>query len=94
MEFIKLESRTMPHFAYFYFNLDAPDRVGPVVPAHVQFWHTADLPDYQGGPFADHTGGLITFVAPSLQAAHALVVQDPFVLSDLIEQRWIKEWVR
>jgi uncharacterized protein YciI len=60
----------------------------------VKYWHSANLPDYQGGPFADHSGGLISFAAPSLEAAAALVVQDPFILADLLEQRWIKEWVR
>jgi hypothetical protein len=67
----------MPRFAYFYFNRTAPDQVGPVVPAHVQYWHSSSLPDYQGGPFADHTGGLISFTAPSLLAAKAMVEQDP-----------------
>jgi uncharacterized protein YciI len=84
----------MPRFAYFYFNRNAPDRIGPVVPGHVQYWHSANLADYQGGPFADHSGGLIMFGAPSLEAANAVVEQDPFVQADLIEQRWIKEWVR
>jgi uncharacterized protein YciI len=82
----------MPRFAYVYFNRSAPDRVGPVVPAHVQYWHAADLPEYRGGPFADRSGGLITFGAADLAAAAAIVVQDPFVLEDLIEQSWLKEW--
>jgi uncharacterized protein YciI len=64
------------------------------VPAHVQYWHSATLPEYRGGPFADHSGGLISFAAPSLEAATAVVEQDPFVLADLIEQGWIKEWLR
>lgn len=82
----------MARFVYLYFNRNASDRIGPVVPAHVQYWHSANLPDYVGGPFADRSGGLISFSAPSLQAATALVEQDPFVQADLIEQHWLKEW--
>jgi uncharacterized protein YciI len=86
------EAQLMPRFVYFYFNRVAPDRVGSVVPAHVNYWHVANLREYRGGPFADHTGGLITFVADSLQEAIRIIEQDPFGLEDLIEQKWIKEW--
>ena len=82
----------MPRFVYFYFNRSAPDRIGPAVPAHVQYWHSANLSEYRGGPFADRTGGLITFEAPDLATATEIIDRDPFVLADLIEQRWIKEW--
>jgi len=46
-----------------------------------------------GGPFGDRTGGLISFVAPSLQEAMEITLQEPFILEGLIEQKWIKEWV-
>jgi uncharacterized protein YciI len=62
------------------------------VPAHIQYWRAANHPEFVGGPFADHTGGLISFAAPSLEAALAIVEQDPFVLENVIEQKWIKEW--
>jgi uncharacterized protein YciI len=45
------------------------------------------------GPFADRTGGLITFVAPSLEDAQDTIMHDPFVREQLIEQLWIKEWL-
>jgi uncharacterized protein YciI len=83
----------MGRFVYFYFNRHAPDRLGSVVPAHVAYWHGANLPEYRGGPFADRTGGLISFEAPDLQQAEAIVERDPFVVEDLIEQSWIKEWL-
>jgi uncharacterized protein YciI len=47
-----------------------------------------------GGPFGDRTGGLISFVAPSLQEATEIILQDPFILEDLIAEKWIKEWIR
>jgi uncharacterized protein YciI len=79
-------------FVYFYFNRNMPDKIGQVVPAHVKHWHAAQLQEYLGGPFTDRSGGLITFIAPDLLAATAIIEQDSFVLEDLIEQKWIKEW--
>ena len=82
----------MGRFIYFYLNRNVTEKIAQVVPSHVQYWTTADLKEYVGGPFADHTGGLISFVTSSLQEATAIVEQDPFLLEDLIEQKWIKEW--
>jgi len=80
-------------FVYFYFNRNEPEKIRQVVPAHVQYWKTAGLEGYLGGPFGDRTGGLITFSAESLEVASAIIQQDPFVLEDLVEQKWIKEWI-
>ena len=52
-----------PRFAYIYFMRDDPDRVRAAVPKHVSHWRGVELSGYVGGPFADHTGGLITFDA-------------------------------
>jgi uncharacterized protein YciI len=80
-------------FLYFYLNRNKPERIRQIIPAHVQYWKAANLKGYLGGPFADRTGGLISFVASSLEEATEIVQQDPFVLEDLIDQKWIKEWV-
>ncbi len=80
-------------FLYFYFNRHDPDKVRQVIPAHVHYWHGANLKGYMGGPFADHTGGLISFLTSSLEEATTIIRQDPFVLEDLIDQKWIKEWI-
>ena len=58
----------MKRFLYFYLMRNRPDAIRQVVPFHVQYWHSRDLPDYMGGPFADRTGGLITFAATSVAA--------------------------
>ena len=79
-------------FVYFYFNRNEPEKIRQVVSAHVQYWQTANRQGYMGGPFADRTGGLISFVASSLEEAEEIILQDPFVLEDLIDQKWIKEW--
>jgi len=64
-----------------------------VVPAHVGYWKSANLKGYMGGPFGDRTGGLISFVSPSLQEAMEKILQDPFIVEDLISEKWIKEWI-
>lgn len=80
-------------FLYFYFNRNKPEKVRQAVPTHVQYWKTANLRGYMGGPFADRTGGLIYFDASGLEEAEEIIRQDPFVLKDLIDQKWIKEWL-
>jgi uncharacterized protein YciI len=80
-------------FLYFYLMRNAPDAIRQVVPAHVQYWQRRDVSDYMGGPFADRSGGLITFAAASLDDAQQIIMRDPFVHEQLIEQRWIKEWL-
>ena len=80
-------------FVYFYFNRNELEKIRQVVPAHVQYWKAANLTGYMGGPFADRTGGLISFVASSLQEATEITQQDPFILQDLIAEKWIKEWI-
>ena len=83
----------MKRFLYFYLMRKTPDTIRQLVPAHVQYWRSRDVPDYMGGPFADRTGGLITFSAVSLDDAQHIIMDDPFVREHLIEQSWIKEWL-
>ena len=80
-------------FLYFYINRNQPEKIQQVVPAHVEYWKTAILKEYMGGPFADRTGGLISFVVSSMEEAAEIIRQDPFVLEALIDQKWIKEWI-
>lgn len=79
-------------FLYFYVMRDAPDRVRQVAPDHAAYWHDLELRDYLGGPFADRSGGLITFETLSAEEAERLVSDDPFVREDVLEARWVKEW--
>jgi hypothetical protein len=80
-------------FLYFYLMTDAPDRVRAAAPQHASYWQERGLPDYLGGPFADRSGGLITFAADSATEAERLVADDPFVREDLLEHRWVKAWM-
>jgi uncharacterized protein YciI len=78
---------------YFYLMRDAPDRVRAAAPKHAAYWRQLRLNGYRGGPFADRSGGLITFETESLAAAQALVANDPFLREDLLERHWVKEWL-
>jgi uncharacterized protein len=79
--------------AYLYWMKDDADRVSMVVPEHAAHWRDLAPPGYLGGPFADRSGGLITFEADSLQAAERIIAADPFVLQDVLESSAVKHWI-
>ena len=81
-----------PQFAYFYLMRDEPDRVRAAVPRHMAHWRGLGLAGYRGGPFADRTGGLITFEADDGGRASAAVDTDPFVQEGLLDAYWLKHW--
>jgi uncharacterized protein YciI len=72
---------------------DDPDGIREIVPSHIHYWKTSKLEKYLGGPFTDRTGGLISFETTSLDKAIEIVEKDPFVSNDLIETKWVKEWM-
>ena len=78
--------------AYFYFMRNEPDRIRALAPRHHEYWKHQELAEYLGGPFGDRSGGLITFAAEDIDQAQRLVENDPFILEDLLESRWVKEW--
>ncbi len=80
-------------FVYFYFMKNEPDRLREIVPFHIDYWKTNKLEKYLGGPFTDRTGGLISFEASSFDTATQIIKKDPFIINDLIETKWIKEWM-
>jgi uncharacterized protein YciI len=83
----------MPRYLFFYTMTDDGERIRAAVPAHVEYWRETPVEDYLGGPFADRTGGLITFSAPDAAEAAALIDADPFVAAGVIRDRWVKEWL-
>lgn len=79
-------------FAFFYFMKKEPEKIKAVVPLHIEYWHKLKLNKYLGGPFTDRTGGLITFEIENIEEATRVIMKDPFVLQNLIESKYIKEW--
>lgn len=80
-------------FLYFYLMRDVADRVRAVAPDHAAYWRDLGLRDYAGGPFADRSGGLITFDVASGEEAERLVADDPFLREDLLERHWLEQWM-
>jgi uncharacterized protein YciI len=70
-----------------------PGKIQNIIPSHVEYWKSKKLDKYQGGPFSDRTGGLITFAAENLEKANDLIENDPFITNDVIDKKWIKEWL-
>ncbi len=79
-------------FAYFYFTRREPERILLFVPQHVAYWNGLNLNAYMGGPFADRSGGLITFEVRDIETATEYANSDPFVTLDLLENSWVREW--
>ena len=69
-----------------------PRRVRATAPVHAEYWQELQPADYEGGPFADRSGGLITFSAVGIDEAEAAVSGDPFVTKGLLSDRWLKRW--
>jgi uncharacterized protein YciI len=67
--------------------------VREVAPKHAAYWHELRLPGYVGGPFADRSGGLISFEAPVERSARQLISDDPFQRAGLINDWWLKVWL-
>lgn len=79
--------------AYFYWMSDDAGRVGTVAPRHAAYWRELGLRDCMGGPFADRSGGLITFEADSLEQAERTAADDPFAQERLLGSSTVKEWM-
>ena len=80
-------------FLFFYLMTDDPDRVREVAPQHSTYWGRQALAGYLGGPFADRSGGLITFEADTPALAEKLASGDPFLRQGCISSWWLKEWL-
>ncbi len=83
----------MKRYVYFYFMKNEPEKIGRIVPEHIAYWRSCNPLDYKGGPFADRSGGMISFSATSPEEAERLVDADPFALEGLLDNKWLKEWL-
>ena len=71
----------------------SPDKIQQLVPSHVEYWKNSKVEGYSGGPFGDRSGGLITFKAENIEKAEKIADKDPFVKENLLDNRWLKEWM-
>ncbi|XVV15373.1 YciI family protein [Actinoplanes sp. CA-131856] len=83
----------MSHFILTYGYNDTPARASRR-PEHLE--HLAKLQAsgslLLAGPLADLSGGIIVLVADDLEAARALVEQDPYTQHGVTKDRELKEW--
>lgn len=80
-------------FTFIYFMKKEPEKIRSAVPLHIEYWRNLNLTKYSGGPFSDRSGGLITFETETIEEATKIAMDDPFVLENLIENKWVKEWI-
>ena len=84
----------LKQFVFFYQMKDNPEKIRNIIPEHIRYWKDSKPINYSGGPFSDRSGGLILFEAENMEAATKLAMNDPFVVQDIIENKWVKEWIR
>ncbi|WP_421902435.1 YciI family protein [Maridesulfovibrio sp.] len=80
-------------FVYYYLMEGSPEEIGKAVPAHVEYWESRNLSGFQGGPFADGSGGMIIFETKGEDSADQIVAGDPFVTKGFISDSRLKEWM-
>lgn len=83
----------MKKFIFFFqANPKDRDRIKNIVAEHTTYWHSFKAKTLETGKFADKSGGLIVFMEESMESAEKVVENDPFVLKQLIELKFVKEW--
>ena len=80
-------------YIYFYFMKNEQEKIGQIIPQHIKYWNELNISGYMGGPFADRSGGLITFTSDNINDATDIINKDPFVIENLLSDKWIKEWI-
>ncbi len=84
----------LKQFVFFYLMKNNPEKIRNIVPEHIRYWKESKPINYSGGPFSDRSGGLILFESENMETAAKLAMNDPFVVQDIIESKWVKEWMR
>jgi len=83
----------MKIIAFFYIMKKEPDLIMGLVQEHINYWKELHLSHYKGGPFLDHSGGLITFSSDDFEFANKVINEDPFVKGQAIADMQIKIWL-
>ncbi len=83
----------MKIFVFKYMMGDKPEKIKAKVPLHIAHWKNQNIEYYKGGPFADRSGGLITFSATNIDEAKRTISKDPFMAEDVLDHYIIKEWL-
>lgn len=82
----------MSYYAAFLHMID-PEKNQAVLPRHIAYLDKLDEEGkiFARGPFTDGSGGLVVYIADSLEAATYLAENDPHVL-EKVRRLELKEW--
>ncbi len=80
----------MKKYIFFYFISASTAIINKIAPSHARYWADKLL---TGGPFADFSGGFVTFEAGSLEEAKRITEQDPFVKENILLKSELIEWL-
>lgn len=82
----------MPYYAAMLHMLDA-EKNKEVLPRHIEYLDKLEQEGkvFARGPFADGSGGLVVYIADSLEEAVILAENDPHVV-EKVRHLELKEW--
>ncbi|HBZ08284.1 MAG TPA: hypothetical protein DEO65_00185 [Bacillus bacterium] len=82
----------MGYYAAMLYMLD-PEKNKVVLPRHIEYLDRLDKEGkvFARGPFADGSGGLVIYLAESLEEAAALAENDPHVV-EKVRRLELKKW--
>jgi uncharacterized protein YciI len=82
----------MPYYAAILHMLD-PEKNKQVLPRHIEYLERLDQQGkiFGRGPFSDGSGGMVVYIADTLEEAQFMAKNDPHVVEQV---RWLelKEW--
>ena len=84
----------LKQYVFFYLMKNNPEKIRDILSEHIRYQKDSKPINYSGGPFGDRSGGLILFEAENMETATELAMNDPFVVREAIETKWVKEWIR
>lgn len=80
-------------FVYFYELKQDFNLIKELIPIHESYWEKQKLKNYMWGEFADGSSGIVTFDAPSMEEAEELIMEDPLIEANAVNEKWIKELI-
>jgi uncharacterized protein YciI len=82
----------MPYYAAFLHMLD-PEKNKQVLPRHIEYLERLDQQGkiFGRGPFSDGSGGMVVYIADTLEEAQFMAENDPHVVEQ-VRRLELKEW--
>jgi uncharacterized protein YciI len=82
----------MPYYAAILHMLD-PEKNKQVLPRHIEYLERLDQQGkiFGRGPFSDGSGGMVVYIADTLEEAQFMAENDPHVVEQ-VRRLELKEW--